>query len=135
MRVEHEAWAARHASSAPTARPARRVHSRDRLRIGYVSPRFGDAPLGALLLPVLEAHDRRRFALFAYAAHPAHGETAQRIRASVDTWRELPSLDDDAERVIEADSTACLSCREGPRRGSPPGSTISTRPAWRRSTS
>ena len=109
MRAEHDAWAARHASSAASpARHFRVSSSGDRIRIGYVSPRFGDVPLAALLLPVLESHDRRRFEIFAYAAHAADGATAQRIRASVDAWRELPSIDDDAARLVEGDSIDVL---------------------------
>jgi protein O-GlcNAc transferase len=107
MRVEHEAWAARHAPEDPPRWSSRSVR-RERLRVGYLSPRFGDAPLAALLLPVLEAHDRRRFERFAYATYAADGETARRIRASVDAWRVLPANDDEAQRIVEADSIDVL---------------------------
>ncbi len=40
-----------------------------RLRIGYLSPRFGNGPLANLFLPVLEAHDRGRFHVTLYSAH------------------------------------------------------------------
>ena len=41
-------------------------------------------------MPVLEAHDRARFELVCYAAHPATGPTAERICNAVDLWRNLP---------------------------------------------
>ena len=133
MRAEHEAWAARHAAPVVRARAAAKSRARERLRIGYVSPRFGDAPLGALLLPVLEAHDRQRVELFAYAAHPASGETAQHIRASVDHWRELPADDDEAERVLTGDSIDVLVdlCGHAPGNRLP---LLSRRPASRLAT-
>ena len=108
MRAEHDAWASRHAGRTGTARLPRKVASRERVRIGYVSPRFGDAPLHALLLPVLEAHDRTRFELFAYDTHGGSGDATQRVRANVDTFRTLPVGDDEAARVIEADAIDVL---------------------------
>ncbi len=89
------AWARRHAhrpSRTPGAAPVR-----SRMRVGYLSPRFGDAPPGALLLPVLEAHDRERYEVVAFASHAAQGPIAERVRRAVDRWHDLPR--DDAQAV------------------------------------
>lgn len=91
-------WSRRH------AQVEQRVHARaprrERLRVGCISPRFGDAPPGALLLPVLEARDRTRFEIVALAAHPAHGPLAERTRRAVDRWVDLPDDDVHAFETI-----------------------------------
>lgn len=101
MLPAHEAWAARHAVQ-PNAVPV--VRSRGtRLRVGYLSPRFGDVPLAALLLPVLEARDCSRFEIVAYAAYPAQGAGADRVRGNVDRWCDLPANDDEAAALVADD--------------------------------
>ncbi len=102
----HDEWAARHATHAAAA--CQPPPARARLRIGYLSPRFGDVPLAALLLPVLEAQDRSRFEIVAYAAHPAQGESAARMQQAVDHWRDLPSDDAVAARMIAEDAPDLL---------------------------
>ncbi|HEX4883668.1 MAG TPA: hypothetical protein VFX05_05980, partial [Casimicrobiaceae bacterium] len=101
----HVAWAQRHAHPPGPAAPRVR---RARLRVGYLSPRFGDAPLAALLAPVLEAHDRTRFETIAYAAHPASGAAAERIRRAVDRWIDLPADDDAAFARLRDDACDVL---------------------------
>ena len=100
MRALHDGWAMHHAQPAVVVAHRKRE---SRVRIGYLSPRFGDVPLAALLLPVLDAHDRSRFEIHAYAAHPAHGDDADRVRRSVDRWLDLPADDDQAAALIAAD--------------------------------
>ncbi|HVE50760.1 MAG TPA: tetratricopeptide repeat protein [Casimicrobiaceae bacterium] len=105
LKAEHVAWS-KHAST-------RRIELRDgsrrpRLRIAYLSPRFGDAPLASLFLPVLEAHDRARFELVCYAAHPVSGLTAERICNAVDLWRHLPADDEKAAALIASDDCDLL---------------------------
>lgn len=102
----HRAWAARHAPAPAVVRSRRTLRSR--LRVGYLSPRFGDAPLAALLTPVLEAHDRSRFETIAYAAHPIAGNGGQRVRAAVDRWVDLPRDDDAAFAAIAGDDLDLL---------------------------
>jgi predicted O-linked N-acetylglucosamine transferase (SPINDLY family) len=106
LNTAHRDWATRHASTPAVVRPRRTVRSR--LRVGYLSPRFGDAPLAALLTPVLEAHDRARFETIAYAAHPVGGIAAQRVRAAVDRWVDLPPDDDAAFAAIAGDDLDLL---------------------------
>ena len=90
----HRDWAARFAP-APPPRPPRAAPPADgRLRIGYVSPRLHGSTAGALLAPVLDHHDRERFAVYAYACSPIEDELTARMRSRVDAWRRVDRLDD-----------------------------------------
>ena len=98
LREARTAWSHRHAQVGQRAHAP--APARARLRIGYLSPRFGDAPPAALVLPVLEAHDRARFEIVAIAAHPAQGPVAERVRRAVDRWIDLPRDDAQAYAAI-----------------------------------
>jgi protein O-GlcNAc transferase len=50
--------------SAPAM--ARRAHDHPRLRIGYLSSDFGDHPVAAQIVNLLERHDRSRFEVFGF---------------------------------------------------------------------
>jgi len=72
-------------------------NSRDpdrRLRIGYVSPGFGDHPLGWFLLPLLANHDHQCVEVFAYARVPVPDTMTKRLRAHTDAWRDVVGLSD-----------------------------------------
>ncbi|CAG1006288.1 protein O-GlcNAc transferase [Burkholderiales bacterium] len=103
---EHRRWAERHADAVPAvARPVAREGGAAprRLRVGYLSPRFGMGPLATLFLPVLERHDRSRHELFLYSAHGQDGAVNARMRAAADAWRDLPGDDDAAAAAIAGD--------------------------------
>ncbi len=104
---EHWAWGERYAAHLPRVdgvhSRARRPEAADRLRIGYVSPRFSIGPLANLFLPVLRAHDRRRFHITLYSAHDHDDDVARAMRNACDAWRTLPADDDEAARLIAAD--------------------------------
>jgi predicted O-linked N-acetylglucosamine transferase (SPINDLY family) len=106
LQEARRAWADRHVRLPPRTFPPARA--RTRLRVGYLSPRLGDAPPGALLLPVLEAHDRTRFEIVAFAAHPAQGPIAERVRRAVDRWCDLPPDDAAAADVIAGEDLDLL---------------------------
>ena len=106
MRAAHDDWARVHAAVPRLRLPAR--SPRSRIRVGYLSPRFGDAPIATLLLPVLEAHDREHFDIVCYSAHPARGNVYERVRRSVDQWRDLPPGDDQAAHMIASDDCDLL---------------------------
>jgi predicted O-linked N-acetylglucosamine transferase (SPINDLY family) len=105
----HKRWADAHCSGiarlSPTAR-SRSAH--ERLRVGYLSPRFGSGPLASFFLPVLRAHDRRRFHVTLYSAHPHADAASARMRAACDVWRELPADDDAAAALIASDEPDLL---------------------------
>jgi protein O-GlcNAc transferase len=72
-----------------------------RLRIGYVSGDFGRHPVGHFLTPVLPAHDRSQFEVFAYSDRLNEDETTWQLQAACTQWRRVVELDDAAlaERI------------------------------------
>ncbi|MEP7205571.1 MAG: hypothetical protein ABI920_01430 [Casimicrobiaceae bacterium] len=111
LAAAHHAWSARHlrgvarlapaGSGPPEAAP--RASGAARLRIGYLSPRFGAGPLANLFLPVLAARDRPAVHVTLYSAWAHHDPLAARMRDEADAWRELPLDDDAAAALIAAD--------------------------------
>ena len=65
-----------------------------RLRVGYSSCDLGNHPLGRFILPLLANHQREQFEIFCYCDHARPDETAGRIRAGVDVWRNTCGLSD-----------------------------------------
>jgi predicted O-linked N-acetylglucosamine transferase (SPINDLY family) len=72
-----------------------------RLRIGYVSPNFGEHAVATFMLPLMEAHDRERFEIFCYAEVRNPDAATVRARGIADHWISTVGLSDDAlaERV------------------------------------
>jgi predicted O-linked N-acetylglucosamine transferase (SPINDLY family) len=90
MFEEHLRWAARHAAGM-AASPGSFGNARDpdrKLRVGYVSPRFGRGPLAHLFLPLLKAHDRNRVEIFCYMVSTSHDSVTEEFRSRSDAWRE-----------------------------------------------
>jgi predicted O-linked N-acetylglucosamine transferase (SPINDLY family) len=65
-----------------------------RLRIGYVSPDLRNHPVGRFMLPVLAAHDRADFEIFAYAHAPFPDEITATARARSEAWRPIENVPD-----------------------------------------
>ncbi len=63
-----------------------------RLRIGYVSPDFRNHAVSHFVEPLFAAHDRGAFELFAYAQVPVSDGISDRIRQSVDGWRQTVGM-------------------------------------------
>jgi len=105
---EHRRWAQCHADALPPVPVASRARAPGRMRVGYLSPRFGPGPLATLFLPVLERHDRARFEIVLYSAHAHEGPVNARIRAAADAWRDLPRDDAAAAETIAADGLDLL---------------------------
>lgn len=63
------------------------------LRIGFISPDFGQHPVGQWILPILEALDRQRFAVYCYSMREKEDETTRRIKSMV-SWRKVVGLPD-----------------------------------------
>ena len=100
---------ARQRGTAPLARPRR--DDDPVLRIGYLSADFRDHVMGKLLLPVVAAHDRARFAVRAYALAPPENSDAltARWKTAVDEFVNVAALDDRAAaEAIAADDLDLL---------------------------
>ena len=97
---EHCRWAERFAAPITAAAGAPRYandpNPARRLRIGYVSPDFSIHPVGRLLLPVLQAHDRNVVEPFCYAASRRDDQVTASLRAAAAGWRDVAGLSDAA---------------------------------------
>jgi protein O-GlcNAc transferase len=70
--------------------------TKNRLRIGYVSPDFRDHSVSYFFLPLLEAHDRREVEVFCYAEVKRADKMTARIKSLSDHWRSTVGLPSDA---------------------------------------
>lgn len=78
--------------AAGLRRPTRVPHGRARLRIGYLSPDFGDHAVGGLVRDLFAAHDRDEFEIHGYSLRRHAGDTAARIRAGFDVFRDVENM-------------------------------------------
>ena len=83
-----------------------------KIRIGYVSPDFGDHPITHVLKGVFPEHDRSQFEIFAYSLNDRSNEMSDyyhKISNSCDHFVDLSRLsDDDAANRIAADGINVL---------------------------
>ena len=75
-----------------------------RLRVGYLSPDFGDHPIGHVTMPVYRLHDRSQLEVFCYSTLDrgrAGGRYLDEIRSGADHFVDLSALPyrDCAERI------------------------------------
>jgi predicted O-linked N-acetylglucosamine transferase (SPINDLY family) len=91
-------------------RPHENERSPDRrLRIGYYSCDLGDHPLGRFILPLLANHDHGRFEIFCYCDFARGDRVSERIRGSVDVWRDTGDYSDQqVADLIRADRVDVL---------------------------
>jgi predicted O-linked N-acetylglucosamine transferase (SPINDLY family) len=87
-----------HALAAPSAPAAPRpAPPQPRFRVGYLSYNFGDHPIGHLLSPFFEAHDRRKVELILYSTNPRERDRSgypERLRRAAGQFRDVSRLDD-----------------------------------------
>lgn len=86
-----QAKAARMGGSATSAM-ARAGRGGRPLRLGYISPDFGEHAVGTLLRDVFAAHDRDRVHVTAYSLRRHGGATATAIRDGVDVFRDCEAM-------------------------------------------
>jgi protein O-GlcNAc transferase len=84
---EHVGWAQRFAPSRPAGAVSPRPAAGRKIRIGYVSPDLKRHSVAYFLEPILEAHDRSRFELFAYSNTESPDEVTERLKRYCDGWR------------------------------------------------
>ena len=85
-------------SRFPRRKPKQKSGTGQRLRVGYLSSDLRDHAVGFALCEVLELHDKTSVEVFAYyCGHVRTTDSTQaRIKAVVDTWRDIQDLDDAA---------------------------------------
>ncbi|HEY8751110.1 MAG TPA: tetratricopeptide repeat protein [Tepidisphaeraceae bacterium] len=66
-----------------------------RLRIGYVSPQFGDQIVGHCIIQLLSNHDHGAFEIVCYSDTRKLDWMTDRIRPAADVWRNVVGLSDD----------------------------------------
>lgn len=90
-----------------------------RRRIGYLSSDLRDHAVGHLTADLFRHHDREAFEIFVYDCGMAREDaTKARIRASVEHWRDIIAMDDDAAlRLMRDDGIDILVDLNGHTRG------------------
>jgi len=91
--------AAAYGGHAPLAPPAAGPvgTSKAVLTVGYLSPDFGEHPVGRLIAALLEAHDRTRVRTIGYALDPDDGSALRRrLVAAFDAFADLGGASDAA---------------------------------------
>ena len=104
-----ERWAQTNFGAA-AALPARPPHSRDRIRIGYVSADFRRHATAYLATGLFEQHDRARFETIAYSINPDEdSEERRRLEGAFDRFVDINGLShDQAAALIHADEVDIL---------------------------
>lgn len=98
----HLDWARRHADPLTAIAPAAPPRAPNRrLRIGYVSPDFRKHVIAWFIEPVLRAHDREAFEVFAYHSAAHEDAVTARLRTHTEHWQSIAAMDDDsaAQRI------------------------------------
>ena len=93
----HRAWTQRFIQ--PFGTPFRSTAPRDaerKLRIGWLSPRFGAGPVASFFTTLLAAFDRTRFEHTLVSLRAVNDAATARLRACGDAWLDLHALDDAA---------------------------------------
>jgi protein O-GlcNAc transferase len=100
--TEHRRWAGLYADPL---RETWRPHENDltptrRLRVGYVSPDLVNHAVSFFLEPVLIAHDREQFEVFAYSNAPVGDRVTERLRAQTAKWTDIAQLSDESAAAL-----------------------------------
>jgi predicted O-linked N-acetylglucosamine transferase (SPINDLY family) len=90
---ECRSWNDRFATAL--ARPAP-SHRHARLRIGYASPDFRAHCQSLFTTPLFTNHNRQDFEIYCYADVPAPDSVTDRLRSSVEVWRNTGRMTDEA---------------------------------------
>ncbi|MBP0462352.1 O-linked N-acetylglucosamine transferase [Roseomonas sp. PWR1] len=97
---EDAGWPTRFRTTADFADRIGQVPGR-RLRIGYLSSDLREHAIGSLMAEMFGLHDRETVEVFAYYCGVAKEDaTKARIRDTVEHWRDIGALDDDAAEAM-----------------------------------
>jgi protein O-GlcNAc transferase len=89
---EHREWARIYADGTLLNAPRGKVT--DRLRLGFVSADLGQNPVAHMVLPVLEALDKRHCSITCYFDSRVEDSITPRFRLAADRWRAVFGLPD-----------------------------------------
>jgi protein O-GlcNAc transferase len=100
----HRDWDRRHAQGLARMELAKATH-RDRLRVGFLSPRFNDSPTATFLLPLVEHLDAARFELHFFDLSGLRDAVTDRLARLAQGWHEAAQDSDTAlaERIRTAE--------------------------------
>lgn len=114
------ALASRHVARGIRPLPPRKPEPRKRLRIGYLSADFHAHATAALMVDLLESHDRERFDIRLYSHGPSDGSALQRrVREASEHCVDVGALSLEAlARRIRADGVDILVDLKGHTAGS-----------------
>lgn len=77
-----------------------RIHSNERIKVGYFSPDFHAHPVGILIAPLFEKHNRDKFEIFAFSmGSPTRDATRLRIESGVEHFINVREMSD--SEIIE----------------------------------
>lgn len=82
-------------SERPQPLPPRQRSSGDKLRIGYLASDFYTHPVGKIMLPILQSHDRQRFRVAVYHDGPQSDAITRATRAAVDQFTSVHGCSDE----------------------------------------
>lgn len=108
---EHVKWNEQHAAAYSTFLP---LYLNDpnpdrRLRIGYVSPDFGNHSVGRFMTPILANHDHQNYEIVCYASVARPDDTTRRFQSQADVWRDVVNAsDEELANIIRQDQVDVL---------------------------
>jgi len=96
-----------------TERPEKLVKQKrnlgDKLRVGYLGSDFFTHPVGKIILPILQAHDRQKFHVVVYHNGKKSDANTEATRKAVDQFKTIHGCDDDdVFRMIRSDELDVL---------------------------
>ncbi len=86
---------ARMPESSPQWRPTR-ANTGEKIRLGYLSPRFSREIVSYFFKPVFDNHDRSRFEIYLYSATPRPDDMTDYFARRADKWTDITRLSDSA---------------------------------------
>jgi protein O-GlcNAc transferase len=94
--------AARTSSPTPTWRPTR-AEAGQKIRLGYLSPRFSREIVSYFFKPIIDHHDRDCFELYLYSATPRRDDMTEYFAQRADMWADIRQLSDTAlcQKIVD----------------------------------
>ena len=100
---EHRRWASFNADKPQIENHGNDPEPERKIRIGYISPDFRIHPVGFLIRPIMECHDRENVEVFAYGRVALDDALTRQIKKAADHYRGIYSLSEEerVEQILE----------------------------------